>query len=264
MNVSLITSRLTGLPIPQIRYYDVIGSTNDEALRWAAAGAADGCLVVANQQTSGRGRLGRRWVTTPGAALAFSLIMLPYPAEQAQSSFFTALGALAVCQALETRLGLAVQIKWPNDILLEGKKTAGILVEANWMGQEMQSVVIGIGVNIAAESVPPASELLFPATSVEQNTRKKVDRIDLLRAILQGFVDWRVQLQKGGIRSAWEDRLAFKGDWVNIEETASPAGSTPLTGQVMGLDDSGSLLLRSAAGAIVRVAVGDLHLRLIE
>jgi BirA family transcriptional regulator, biotin operon repressor / biotin---[acetyl-CoA-carboxylase] ligase len=262
MNVSSILARLANLPIPQIRYFDVIGSTNDEALRWAAKGAADGCLVIADQQTSGRGRLGRHWITTPGAALAFSLIVLPTPAEQAQSMFFTALGALAVCQALKTRLGVDAQIKWPNDILLEGKKTAGILAEANWMGQEMQSVVIGIGVNITAEAVPPASELLFPATNVEQSTGKTVDRIDLLRAILEEFFVWRVQLKQGGIRSAWEDRLAFKGEWVNIEEAASSGNSTPLTGQIIGLDDSGSLLLRNEAGAVVQVAVGDLHLRL--
>jgi BirA family transcriptional regulator, biotin operon repressor / biotin---[acetyl-CoA-carboxylase] ligase len=262
MNVSSISSRLANLPIPQIRYYDVIGSTNDEALRWAATGATDGCLVVADQQTSGRGRLGRHWVTIPGAALAFSLILLPHPAEQAQSRFFTALGALAVCQALKTRLGLDAQIKWPNDILLEGKKTAGILVEANWMSQEMQSAVIGIGINITAEAVPPASELLFPATNIEESAGKKVDRIDLMQAILQEFFTWRGQLLEGGIRSAWEDRLAYKGEWVTIEEAPHSGENTPLTGQIIGLDDSGSLLLCNAAGAIVQVVAGDLHLRL--
>jgi BirA family biotin operon repressor/biotin-[acetyl-CoA-carboxylase] ligase len=110
MNVFTITTKLSGLPVPQVRYFDTIGSTNDEAISWAASGAAEGCLVVADQQTSGRGRLGRRWVTTPGAALAFSLILHPHPAEQAQSRFFTALGALAVCQGLETSVGLSAQI----------------------------------------------------------------------------------------------------------------------------------------------------------
>jgi BirA family transcriptional regulator, biotin operon repressor / biotin---[acetyl-CoA-carboxylase] ligase len=263
MNVATITQRLAGLPIPQIRYFDEIGSTNDEALRWAASGADDGCLVIADQQTRGRGRLGRSWMTNPGAALAFSLIMRPHPDEQAYSGFFTALGALAVCQGLETALGASAQIKWPNDVILARKKTAGILVEASWMSEQMQSVVIGIGVNITAAAIPPEHKLLFPATSVEQSTGQSVERIDLLRDILQGFLVWRAQLPLGAIRAAWEERLAFRNEWVDIEEAASSAGKAALTGQIIGLDDSGSLLLRSAAGTVIQVAAGDVHLRLV-
>ena len=264
MNISTISARLAGLPTGQVRYFDVIGSTNDEALSWAAAGATDGCLVVADQQIRGRGRLGRRWFTAPGAGLAFSLVLLPDPTEQAKIGSFSALGALAVCQAIETMAGVSAQIKWPNDILLQRKKTAGILVEANWLGEEMQSLVIGIGVNITAEAVPPPGELLFPATSVEEVAGKQVDRLDFLRAILQGIYDWRAVLNEDAFQSAWEERIAFKGEWVRIENAANPASGESLTGQIIGLDDSGGLVLRTSSGKNIRAAVGDLTLRLIH
>src|SRR5512141_3071554 len=106
MDVHTLTSLLAGLPIRQIRYFDTIGSTNDEALSWIQAGAQDGCLVVADQQTQGRGRLNRRWITNPGAALAFSIILRPTPEEIDRMSFFSPLGALAICQALEDLPGL--------------------------------------------------------------------------------------------------------------------------------------------------------------
>jgi BirA family biotin operon repressor/biotin-[acetyl-CoA-carboxylase] ligase len=264
MNVTKISSRLAGLPVTQIRYFDVIGSTNDEALRWAEAGTADGCLVVADQQTQARGRLGRRWVTNPGAALAFSLILHPTPNEQAKISFFSPLGALAICQALESIPGLAVLIKWPNDVLIQRKKTAGILVEAAWLGDRIQSLVIGIGINIAPAAVPPAGEILFPATSVEEAAGIKIDRLDLLRAILQGIFYWRAKINEDAFHAAWEQRLAFKGEWVKVEEASGSDGHAPIIGQVTGLDEVGNLILHTSSGENLPIAVGDLHLRLIE
>src|SRR5512138_2140316 len=101
MDVHTLTSLLAGLPVPQTRYFDTIGSTNDEAIAWIQAGAQDGCLVVADQQTRGRGRMNRRWITRPAAALAFSVILQPTPEEVGRIGFFSPLGALAICQALE-------------------------------------------------------------------------------------------------------------------------------------------------------------------
>src|SRR5512133_1733408 len=110
MDVATLTSHLAGLPVPHIRSFQVIGSTNDEALAWAAAGAEDGCLVFADEQTQGRGRLNRHWITRPGAALAFSVILRPRPEEMDRVGFFSPLGALAISQALEMSLGLSPQI----------------------------------------------------------------------------------------------------------------------------------------------------------
>lgn len=260
MNAQSLENLLAGLPITHLRYFDTIGSTNDEALGWVAEGAEDGCLVVADQQTQGRGRFQRRWVTRPGCALAFSLILHPTKEEMNHIGFFSPLGALAISQALEDALGLAPQIKWPNDVLLDRQKAAGILVEAAWLGDVLQGVVIGIGVNIAPEAVPPADELLFPATSVEEAAKRTVDRETLLRSILQALFAWRSQISSEGFHRAWEQRLAFQNEWVRIEE----AGGEPITGQVVGIDTQGSLIIKNATGKTVAVAVGDVHLRLME
>ncbi len=260
MDVETLTSLLTELPVPQIRYFVTIGSTNDEALSWAAAGAGDGCLVAADRQTRGRGRMNRRWVTQPGAALAFSLILRPRPEEIEQLGFFSPLGALAISRALEDSLGLEPQIKWPNDVLLKGRKVAGILLETAWLGDQIEGIVIGMGLNVAPAAVPPAAELLFPATSVEEAAGCPVDRSALLREILRALFEWRSKLDEDAFRRAWEQRLAFRGQWVRIEGT----GSEPVSGQVFGIDASGGLLLRGSAGEITTITVGDVHLRLME
>jgi BirA family biotin operon repressor/biotin-[acetyl-CoA-carboxylase] ligase len=255
---------LAGLPIPHIRYFDVIGSTNDEALAWlskdaSAGGAEDGCLVVADRQYSGRGRLDRHWVTRPGSSLAFSLILRPSPAEVERLAYFSPLGALAICQALES-LGLAPLIKWPNDVLLKRRKAAGILVEVAWLGNQLQGIVVGIGLNVATASVPPTDQLLFPAISVEEAAGQPVERSDLLQAILTNIFAWRARLFDPSFLQGWEQRLAFRGEWVRLEET----GREALTGQVIGIDSNGSLLLHAQSGEIEVVTVGDVHLRPID
>lgn len=265
MNAEVLKNHLAGLPVPEIRFFESIGSTNDEALRWASEGAADGSLVAADQQTRGRGRFNRRWVTRAGAALAFSLILHPSAQEQKHLGLFSPLGALAICRALEQTLGLQPQIKWPNDVLLNQRKAAGILVEAAWLGERLQGIVTGIGVNVSAEAVPPDDQVLFPAISVEQAAGQKVDRVRLLQAILQALFYWRPQIGSSAFHQAWEDRLAFKGEWVRVEAGGESAPDrSPITGQVVGIDPAGNLQLRTAENEIRSVAVGDVHLRRVE
>lgn len=271
MNVQSLTSLLAGLPVPQVRAFDSIGSTNDEAKSWAADGAADGCLVIADRQTQGRGRFGRRWITLPGASLAFSLILRPDPAEMNHAGLFSPLGALAISQALEQAYKLDARVKWPNDVLLhdaaiqhpqatDWRKAAGILVEAVWTGEQLQALIIGIGINVAPGAVPPANELLFPAICVEDSAGQPVNREQLLKDVLAALFAWRPKLLDDRLRMEWEKRLAFKNEWVQVEETGGP----PIIGQVVGLEPSGSLLLRTQAGELVKAAVGDVHLRLKE
>ncbi len=260
MDVHSLTSLLAGLPVAQIRYFDTIGSTNDEALAWIQAGAQDGCLVIADQQTQGRGRLNRRWITRPAAALAFSIILRPTPEECNRMVFFSPLGALAICQALEGLPGLQPQIKWPNDVLLLGGKIAGILVEAAWLGEHMQGIVIGIGINVQPDAVPPAEDLIFPATSVEEAHGKAVSREELLRDVLRALFEWRSKMASGEFQQAWEERLAFRGQLVKVEGNGGP----PIIGQVVGIDPSGNLLLGGAAGETIPVMVGDVHLRPVQ
>lgn len=257
MNEQSLRRSLAKLPIPAIRYFDQTGSTNDEALTWVEHGVRDGALVVANSQTRGRGRLDRKWVTEPGVALAFSLVLRPSPWEVERLGLISPLGALAVSTAIEQGYGLKPQIKWPNDVLLDGLKVCGILLEASWLGERLQAVVIGIGINVLKGSVPPPEELLFAATSLEDTLGRPVEREDLLGGILQSLFEWRERLASMAFLRAWEDRLAYKGERVRIEH----AGESDLEGRVIGLDPSGDLRLQTDLGEELRVTAGDVRLR---
>jgi BirA family biotin operon repressor/biotin-[acetyl-CoA-carboxylase] ligase len=252
-----LRTKLADLPIPEISFFETIGSTNDEALAWSETGAADGCLVVADTQTKGRGRLNRQWITRPGAALAFSLILRPKPEETSHLFLFSPLGGLALCQALSKGLGLAAQIKWPNDVLLNKQKVAGILVESFWSGDIPQSIILGIGVNVAPEAVPPPAEVMYPATSVEQAYGRPVDRFDLLHDLLKALFEWRISLTSARFFKAWEDCLAFRGDWVRVDQP----GLAPITGQILGINENGNLRLLTMTGQEINVYAGDVRLR---
>ena len=154
MDETGLREALKGLPIPDLRYLPVTGSTNDDAMAWLAEGAPDGALVIADQQTRGRGRLNRSWHTPPGAALAFSLILRPTEEEASHLAQFTALPSLALVDVLGGHYGLPVEIKWPNDVLLRRKKAAGVLNEVSWAGPAQRMVQ---GVVSTPDSVPAAA-----------------------------------------------------------------------------------------------------------
>jgi BirA family transcriptional regulator, biotin operon repressor / biotin---[acetyl-CoA-carboxylase] ligase len=260
MDTNSVIDRLAGLPVPDIKYFDSIGSTNSEALQWAEKGAPDGALVVADTQTAGRGRMDRRWVTHAGAALAFSLILRPSAPEAEALGLFSPLGALGVASALAEDYGLPAQVKWPNDVLLQRRKVCGILVEAVWVGSAVQNVVTGIGVNVASEAVPPDDQVIYPATSIEDVLGRPVDRLELLRNILERVFAWRSRLGSPEFMQAWEANLAFKGEWVEVQ----PPGQDRLVGKLIGLSPTGDLRLLSPAGAVITAAAGDLRLRPIN
>jgi len=243
-----------------LRFYETTGSTNDDAMRWADQGAPDFALVVAERQTAGRGRLQRPWFTPAGAALAFSLVLRPSQAETAHLGLFTALGALALSDILQQNYGLESQIKWPNDVLIKGQKTAGVLVEAAWQDGRPQAAILGIGVNVAPEAVPAGGQLLFPATCIETALGQKVERIELLKSLLERIKDLRPAVGSLQFIEAWNNRLAFKGEVVQIEQSEH----TPLTGVLTGINDDGSLRLQSETGKIVRIQAGDVRLRPVK
>jgi BirA family biotin operon repressor/biotin-[acetyl-CoA-carboxylase] ligase len=256
MNESRLRRHLSSVPLGALRFYETTGSTNDEALAWASQGAPDFSLVSADEQTRGRGRMDRKWFTPPHAALAMSLILRPTEEERAHPTRATGLLALSLADSLRM-LGLSPQIKWPNDVLLNGRKVAGILVESTWTGEELDAMVLGIGVNVLAASVPSADGLLFPATSLETELGQTVDRIELLRDILVRLLAWRPKLGTDAFLNAWEQSLAFRGQQVQIE-----AGSgKPILGELIGLNPDGSLRLRDAQGKSITVQFGEVHLR---
>jgi len=276
MDQASLEKLLSGLPLGGMRYFNTIGSTNDLAARWAAAGAPDHSLVVADEQTAGRGRMQRRWLTPPGAALAFSLVLSPASLVLSSSSLvlspsglevdfpelmprLAALGALAVCDTLNAALPpmLPAQIKWPNDVLATRRKLAGVLAEAHWHGDQLQAVILGIGINVAPDSVPPAEALDFPATCLEVVLESSVDRWELLRAVLVKLLEWRQRLDSADLVKAWERRLAFRGEWVRLLQE----GASPLEGQVLGLNPDGALRLRLRSGEVAAFSAGEIRLR---
>lgn len=256
MDEQLLIHALKGLPVPAIQYFDSLGSTNDLALQWAAQGAPQGALVYAETQTAGRGRFDRRWFTPPAAALAFSLILRPDQLETRSLGLFSPLAGLAVALSFE-QFGLSPQIKWPNDVLLDRKKVCGVLVEAVWQTDQVQALVIGIGINVASSAVPPAADLIYPATSLQDVLGSPPDRPRLLASVLQNLFTLRSTLSDPSFMQLWQDRLAFRGEWVQVQQPGQP----PVIGQLQGVDSEGCLLLLAASGSQVTIRVGDVHLR---
>lgn len=257
MNEQSLKKALSKINIGDLRYFDSIGSTNDEALAWAASDAKDFSIVIADEQTRGRGRLHRTWHTPKGSALAISLILRPDKLTSPHLSRIVGLAALAIFDSL-LNIGLAPKIKWPNDILLNGKKTAGILVESVWSGSEVDSLVIGIGINVYKNSTPPADSLKFPATSIEDELGKEPpSREEILRSILSSIISWREKLPSAEIIKTWEERLAFRGQKVQILS----GGEKTITGTLDGLESDGSLRLQVQHDKPVIVRFGDVSLR---
>ena len=264
MDENQLRKSLADLPLGGIRFLQNTGSTNDDALAWATEDADDLSLVVADEQTSGRGRLGRRWITPPGTALALSLILHPTPIESEHFALLSGLGALALTRLLKDH-GLAASIKWPNDVLIAGRKVAGILVEAVWLGDIVESVVVGIGVNVLPESIPPEKEVQYPATSVHSEGLL-IDRIDLLHSLLSSIISFRPLIGKDAFIKEWENSLAFKDEPVKVwteSESEPPPADASLTGILRGLNPDGSLNLETPAGIKI-INYGEIRLRPVK
>jgi BirA family biotin operon repressor/biotin-[acetyl-CoA-carboxylase] ligase len=256
MNQNELKKSLSKLGLGDIKYFESIGSTNDEALAWAANDMPDLSLVVADEQTAGRGRSNRKWFTPKGTALAFSLLLCPTEEEEAHLGRTVGLAALAVAESL-IRRGLAAQIKWPNDVLIHGRKVCGILCESVWSGEDVDCIVIGIGVNVLKDSVPPRETLLFPATSLEEELGYPPERLEILRKILATLIELRPRLGTDEFVEQWQSLLAFREQPVQVETGGQP----PIIGQLVGLDSDGSLRLRKEHGESVTVRFGDVRLR---
>jgi BirA family transcriptional regulator, biotin operon repressor / biotin---[acetyl-CoA-carboxylase] ligase len=256
MNLNELKKSLSRLSLGDIRYFDTIGSTNDEALAWAANDTLDLSVVIADEQTAGRGRLDRKWFTPKGTALAFSIVLRPTPQERPHLTRIVGLAALAVAKPLR-KLGLDARIKWPNDILIRNRKACGILIESVWSGEDIDCVVIGIGINVLAASVPPAESLQYPATSLETELSQAPDRVELLHDILASLIELRPGMGTDDFLKQWEDLLALRGETVQVETENTP----PLTGQISGLESDGSLKIRNEHGEFVTVRFGDVRLR---
>ncbi|MCS7283078.1 MAG: biotin--[acetyl-CoA-carboxylase] ligase [Anaerolineae bacterium] len=228
-------------------------STNDVARDLARQGAPEGTVVVADYQTAGRGRMGRRWLAPPGTSLLCSLLFRPHP-EHARDLPF--LCALAAADAVEKVAGLSVALKWPNDLIVvrgEGwRKLGGILAETEVSGGQVEFVVVGIGINV---NVPPEvlPSLSPEATSILAETGRETDREQLLIALLEQTDLLYRQLRAGQRPFAqWVTRLATLGQEVRLSTVEGE-----WCGIAEAVDEEGALLLRTPDGALRRVLVGD-------
>jgi BirA family biotin operon repressor/biotin-[acetyl-CoA-carboxylase] ligase len=260
VDTTTLREYLADLPLGWITFIPVLGSTNTEGVHWLEQGAPHFSLIAADEQTAGRGRLDRRWYTAQGTALAFSLILRLEPSRVISVARLTGLGALAVCDVLQSGYQLPAQIKWPNDVLVGGSKVAGVLVDAQWQGDETLSAVLGIGINVARKSVPSQGELDFPATSVEAEQGDAVERWWLLKEVLKAVLFRYSQLNEDVFIEDWEANLAYRGKSVQILRD----GTVEESGRVQGLNDAGHLRLTLPGGEEKLVAAGDVRLRHID
>jgi BirA family transcriptional regulator, biotin operon repressor / biotin---[acetyl-CoA-carboxylase] ligase len=257
MDRKQLAEALSRTSVTATRAFDTIGSTNDEALSWADEGAPDFSLVISDEQTKGKGRFNRRWVTRPGSSLAFSLILKPTESEIKALSLFAPLCGLAVHDALKSLFDINPQIKWPNDILIDRQKCCGILVEAAWLDGQPNAVVLGIGINITRESIPPADNQLFSATCIENFVPSPVDRFRVLEKVLLDIQKWRPLLGTPRFFGHWTDHLAFLGEQVKIVQSEKQS----IIGIEKGIDQNGNLVLLLENNEEMAFEVGDVHLR---
>jgi BirA family transcriptional regulator, biotin operon repressor / biotin---[acetyl-CoA-carboxylase] ligase len=233
--------------------YQQIGSTHDEARRLAEGGGQEGLMVVAEAQTSGRGRAGRKWITPAGGAIAFSLILRPdLPASRA--SRLTMLAGVAACEAIEQVTGVRAELKWPNDVLVSGKKVAGILAESAVMGDQLEYAVLGLGLNVSF--TPPAAEVDFPATSLQAEAGREIDRLKLLRTLLACLEARYPSLSDEGLYQDWRARLTLMG-----EPMSAHTESGDHQGRAESVDADGALIFRLESGEALRLLAGDVRLR---
>lgn len=225
-------------------YYPQIGSTNDRAMAWLAEGAADGSIVLADEQMQGRGRMQRSWFAPPGTALMVSYILRPPPDAL---GFVGMMGALTVCEAVES-LGAHAGIKWPNDVQIDGRKLCGVLPESSWQGADLLGAVLGVGVNVRIDF---SDTPLAPTAISLEDAAGTVDRTELLALLLERLDYWSARLASDALFAGWRDRLAMLGQRVSI------AG---IDGVAENVDRQGALLVRDSSGALHRMIAGDIAL----
>jgi len=236
-------------------YHRSVNSTNDEAISLAHQGAPHGTLVIAEAQSKGRGRGDKLWVTVPGKSIAFSLVLRPEYSVWKELLRLNAIGTLGVIEALG-EYGLVAHMKWPNDVLLAGKKVAGILLEAFWLGERLDFVILGVGINLFPASIPEKVLLDFPAISVFDFLKEPFDPHLFLRAILQGMSRWYSRMETQDFWSDCQRHLAYLGERVVVV-----FGEQCIMGRLFGIDGEGNLRLLLSSDEEISVGFEALSLR---
>ena len=229
----------------------ITGSTNDDALAAARSGAAHGSLFVADAQTAGRGRRGHAWFATPDESLLFSVLLRP-ELELSQTSALTLAMGLALRDAITPLLASPAQLKWPNDLLVNGKKLAGILVESILQGERLQAVVVGVGLNLESRTFP--EEIAARATSMALLGAAPLDREALLRSVLDALALRLTAYRLRGVAGILDELNAadaLRGQLIRVDT---------VSGIARGLDAQGRLLIEDDAGRTHAILAGTVEI----
>ena len=240
-----------------VRYFAEIPSTNQYAKQIAEEDAPEGTLVVADNQTRGKGRAGRSWECEPGVAVAMTLLLRPkLPPEQI--SMVTLVMGMAVCSAIQELYGLDAGIKWPNDVVWNGRKICGILTEMNAEIHQVAYIVIGVGINVNNTHFP--EELAEKAVSLKMALGHNINRAELIARCMKRFEEYYETFLETGdlraLRTDYEAVLANQGKAVRVLEPGHEYG-----GVAEGIDDQGRLKVRTPAGEVERVYAGEVSVR---
>jgi BirA family biotin operon repressor/biotin-[acetyl-CoA-carboxylase] ligase len=238
----------------RIHSYESVGSTNDIAYDLATHGAREGTVVIANEQTKGKGRLGRKWVSPSEGGIYISCILRPdiLPSGIPEITLVAAVGTV---RALREVTGLDVLIKWPNDMLISGKKAGGILTELKAEMDKIDFVILGIGINVNT----PVKALPQGGTSLKEECKKDISRIDVVKALLQALEGEYARFKKDGfssVRREFKEYSCTLGKYVSI----TTSGKRKFHGQALDIDDHGALVIRLDNGLQETFVSGDVTL----
>lgn len=238
-------------------FLETVDSTNDEARRRAEQGAPEGTLIFAETQTGGRGRRGRRWITQPGSAIAMSMLLRP-DIRPENASRLTLIMGLAVAQACREYCKIPVQIKWPNDVVADGKKICGILTEMKCEADQIEYIIIGTGINTHVTQFP--DELKQTAVSLHQLMGENPDRAELAALCIQKFDALYEIFQKtqdlSGLTDQYNALLAGKGGMVRVLEPEHAYNAV-----AEGINAQGELQVRKEDGERISVYAGEVSVR---
>lgn len=240
----------------EIVHFDSIGSTNNEARQMAMNGCKEGLVVIAEEQTSGRGRLGRAWTFPRSMSIAFSMVLKPC-IKPDQAPGITLVMGTAVCRALRNTTGLDAGIKWPNDIIIGGKKVCGILTEMSAEIDAVNHIIVGVGINVNTREFP--DELKCIATSLYLEKGENVSRKDVLASVLYEFEILYENFKINGIKSIIQE---FKSYSVTIGKQVRVVSiSESFEGEAVDITEEGALIVKLKDGSKRQVISGDVSVR---
>jgi len=236
----------------RIIYRLKIHSTMDVARREALEGVTEGTMVIAGEQTAGKGRIGRFW-SSPKGCIALSIILYPKPAYLPS---LIMVSSLAVIHTIKCVTGLRSQIKWPNDVLINGKKVCGILIESGVQGSESNYAIVGIGINVNLEATC-LDEVSLTATSLSDELGSQVSRLEIVRKLLREIERLYLSAQDGeAVYQEWRQNLETLGRSVSAK-----SGDDVYEGIAESVEKDGSLILRLRDDSLKRIVAGDVTLK---